>query len=57
MSDNPTTAPAEPEAVTEKPKAPKAPRRVTLTHPKMKGEANPMSDALEPWFAAGWVRK
>lgn len=42
--------------------APKKPRkakpaRVTLVHPKMKGEARPFEKDIDAWLAAGWSKK
>lgn len=50
-------APPEP---TDKPKATKKaakPQRVTLVHPKMRGEARPLSKDVDAWLAKGWARK
>ncbi|MAM60863.1 hypothetical protein [Maritimibacter sp. UBA3975] len=49
-----------PEPEVEKPKAkakPAKPRRVTLVHPKMRGEARPLDKDIDAWLAKGWARK
>jgi hypothetical protein len=40
-----------------KKKAPAKPRRVTLVHPKMKGEARPFEKDKAVWLAKGWIPK
>lgn len=40
----------------KKPKTPPR-RRITLTHPRMKGEANVWKKDLQAWLDKGWVEK
>lgn len=42
---------------TPKPTKKAKPQRVSLSHPRMKGEAKPLAKDKRKWLEAGWLEK